>query len=757
VQEQRLQPTIGSLLALVQSQQPIRGRKAVIYFSSLVDKQVDSHNLQAVESIIGAADRAGITIYVVDFNRLDHRASELENVGMSMADASNGSGTSVNMRVKRETANSILKHLAEGTGGTYITTEDDLSKAAKQVMQDMTTYYEASYVPVIEEYDGRFRAIAVKPLRAGLTIRTQAGYLALPARADATLQPFELPLVKILSDPQLPTDLNFRTLILHMEDVPEGSVNSLGVEIPFSSLDIRGDSGTGLYAAHVSMVADIKDKTGSVVVHFSEDVPWRGGLSSIDRSKFGAITLLRHFVAPPGQYVLEAAILDHNSGKAGAQRVPFEIAKAADVPALSDMVLVRTTEPFSSADDPSEPLQHGGSRVVPNLSSQLPTGARDVSMFFIAHSDPNAPEAAMLSVQMLKDGKRVEGAPILTQEVRKARFSSYLATLSIGPLEDGVYELNAVLTQGGQTAKARASFTLAGVQPATEEASGAGGGSSIPEGASSPPIASETIAPPRGPVSPVGPLVITFPTASVQPPPPDELKSILADASRHAIEYGRSLPNLMCEQVTDRSVDRKGTGQWKHKDRFTELLSYVDHKETRTFLAREHSDPKKHEHDADTTGTVSFGEFGGVLEGVFRTASKTDFHWKKTGALGEGTVQVFDYRVARTNSILNVGAQTTTVVGCHGQVFIDSATRGVRRITMVADDIPKSSRLYATSVSVDYDYVAINNHDYLLPVAAQIEVSHDRRETDLNRIEFRNFHRFGSTTRILPGYQESKP
>jgi hypothetical protein len=665
VQEQRLQPAIGSLLALVQSQRSITGRKAVIYFSSLVDKQVDSHNLQAIESIIGAANRAGITIYVVDFNRLDHRASELENVGMSMADPSHGAGTAVNKGIKRETANSILKHLAEGTGGTYITTEDDLSKAAKQVMQDMTTYYEASYVPAIEEYDGRFRPIAVKPLRAGLTIRTQAGYLALPARADATLQPFELPLVKILSRPQLPTDLNFRALILHMEDVPEGSVNSLGVEIPVSSLDIRGDSGTGLYTAHVSMVADIKDKTGSVVAHFSEDVPWRGGLSSIDRSKFGAMTLLlRHFVAPPGQYVLEAAILDHNSGKAGAQRVPFEIAKAADVPALSDMVLVRTTEPFSSADDPSEPLQHGSSRVVPNLSSQLPMGARDVSMFFIAHSDPDAPEAAMLSVQMLKDGKRVEGAPILTQQVRKARFSSYLATLSIDPLQDGAYEVNAVLTQGGRIAEARASFTLAGVQPTTEEASADRGGSSIPGGASSPPIASETIAPSRGPVNPVGPLVITFPTDPVQPPPPDELRSILAEASRHAIEYSHSLPNLMCEQVTDRSVDRKGTGQWKHKDRFTELLSYVDHKEARTFLAREHSDPKSHEHNADT-GTVSFGEFGGVLEGVFRTASKTDFHWKGTGALGDGTVQVFDYRVARTHSILNVGTQTTTVVGYH--------------------------------------------------------------------------------------------
>jgi hypothetical protein len=44
----------------------------------------------------------------------------------------------------------------------------------------------------------------------------------------------------------------------------------------------------------------------------------------------------------------------------------------------------------------------------------------------------------------------------------------------------------------------------------------------------------------------------------------------------------------------------------------------------------------------------------------------------------------------------------------------------VRRITEVADDVPKDFLIHAASVSVDYDYVAINNHDYMLPVDAQV-------------------------------------
>jgi len=128
-----------------------------------------------------------------------------------------------------------------------------------------------------------------------------------------------------------------------------------------------------------------------------------------------------------------------------------------------------------------------------------------------------------------------------------------------------------------------------------------------------------------------------------------------------------------------------------------------------------------------------------------------DFQWKETGALGDGTVQVFDYRVELKNSSFHLRMSPTDVVtaGYHGQVFIDSATRAVRRITQVVDDVPKKFPFKAASVSVDYDYVLINKHDYLLPVGAQIILKKGSGETDMNDIEFRNFHRFGSTMKIV--------
>jgi VWFA-related protein len=760
-QEQHLQPSLAGLLALIQSQGQIEERKAVVFFTSPGGMQADSRTKAGIDSIIGAANRANVSIYVVDLSHVDRRAAQLETIGMPMDVGAKGLAAGAldpsEKSLGRDATESVLQHLAEATGGSYIVAEDDFVKPVKQMIQDLTTYYEASYLPPIQEYDGAFRAVAVKPLRPGLKIRSEAGYLALPAGAGTPIQPFELPLMKILGGTQLPKDVTFHASILHMEDVDQGSVNSLAIEAPFSELDVREDPNTNLYSAHVSILADIKDKSGAEVAHFSEDIPRRGAASDLENSKLEAITFQRHFIAPLGQYLLETAILDQNSGKSGAQRIPFEIRKDSGGPSLSDVVIVRRAEPFRAEDDPSEPLQYGNQKVTANLSGQLSVGIKDVPLFFIAHSDPNAADSPVLNVQVLKDGKPAEGAPMISQQIRKSRSSSYLASLSIDPPQNGQYEVSVSLTQGGKTAETHASFVLAGVQPVASErrAADTGAISPVPPAPSAPGDAAIPD-PSIPPLVPPGKFAITFPTTAIQPPTPDELKSLLADAAHYATGYSHSLPNFVCEQVTNRSIDPHSRGQWKHEDRFTELLTFVDHQESRELLVRERYKAKSHADTGDMTGVASVGEFGGVLEGLFLTSSKTDFQWKETAVLGDATVQVFDFHVARAHSILDVGAGTTTFVACHGQVFIDSSTRGVRRITMVADDIPNISRVHAVAVSVDYAYIAIRNHDYLLPVAARVEVTHDRAARDLNQIEFRNFHRFSSASRIINDATEAK-
>jgi hypothetical protein len=149
-------------------------------------------------------------------------------------------------------------------------------------------------------------------------------------------------------------------------------------------------------------------------------------------------------------------------------------------------------------------------------------------------------------------------------------------------------------------------------------------------------------------------------------------------------------------------------------------------------------------------GPLSVGEFGGVLKSVFATTSQAAFQWKETDELNGGAVQVFDYTVEQPHSKFTVvGTDGRQIfVGFHGKVFIDSTTRSVRRVTLIAD-VPAKFSIRASSIRVDYDYVGINDHDYLVPVSAEMRLTKGKHDTALNTIEFRNYKKFGSNMRVV--------
>ena len=236
-------------------------------------------------------------------------------------------------------------------------------------------------------------------------------------------------------------------------------------------------------------------------------------------------------------------------------------------------------------------------------------------------------------------------------------------------------------------------------------------------------------------------------------PSSDEFQAIVEGARQRALGYAESLPNFSCVEMINRSVDPAGSGRWRHQDSIAELLRYHDNSESRVMLAlngkRSTMEPE------DLSGTVSHGEFGGVLNEVFRPSSKAEFQWKETDALGTGTVQVLSYQVAREHSDFEiVGTDNRRIAtGFHGLVYLDSATRGVRRITLEADDLPSDFSVHATSISVDYDYIAINAHDYLMPIRGTVSLRKGKREAVINEIEFRDYKRYGSQSRISFGSQ----
>jgi hypothetical protein len=772
----------------------------MIYFT--LNELMDSGSKEMLKTISGAATKAGVTIYTVDLDAMNiagrrsvenamlngqrpynsaalavnggngHVITEIPsqqetsagvqgdpvfNQGNSWGPAQDVAQMTDFMRGNNEDPNraqeikSPMSGLSKDTGGLYIDAQVSVKGPLQQMVEDLSTYYEASYIPPAQDYDGKFRAIDVKPLRAGLKIQAKTGYFALPPGSASGIRPFEAPLMKSLAEPQLPSDFKFNASVIRFGDLPDGNTNALAVEVPFSGLEVKEDTHTNLYAAHITVVAQVKDSGGTVIEHFAEDIARRGALESLDRDKSMAVTMQRHFMEIPGKYTLEVAVKDQNSDKISAQRVPFEISAIPSGPALSDMVLVRKMDTFNEDADPMEPLHYESGKVTPNLSGVVPHDTKTVSLFMILHPDSKVTATPTLEMQVIRNGKAGRVTPLPLRVGSTGATIPYLASFQTKSLAPGDYKVKTTMKQGADEATQEIAFTVEG-QPSeggVAETTGHGGSGAPAEDSG---LTLEAAA------GPAGELAITASATAVPAPTPEDSQALIADARERAIGYKSSLPNFMCVEVTDRSLDPSGRGSWKHRDTITELLRYREKNETRTVL-EVNGRPAQSTDPEAIKGPTSTGEFGGVLDAVFEPSAKADFKWKETDALGSGTVQVFDYQVAKVNSSFSVrgsnGLEPT--VSFHGKVYVDTATRSVRRISLIADDLPKDFPTHATTISVDYDYVSINAHDYLMPISAEVSLLKGRHEASLNTIQFRDYRRYGSNVRVLNFRAMEKP
>lgn len=774
IRNQDSQPSLACLSAISRMESTFTGRKIVVYFTQGL--QLDVNTADMIRSIIAAANRAGVSIYTINTSGIDPREFESLTAAVAMGNmmsANNmnptptltgpptgGYGSVVPAWVGSQTSAQMTRFEAEGmagykeplealagaTGGVYVGADGNFRKPVKQMIADLSTYYELSYVPHIQQYDRQFHHVVVKSERHGLKVHTGSGYFAVAPTEESGTLAFEAPLLKVLGGSQLPTDLNLRAEVLQLGKIADANTDSLIVEVPLSDLQAREDANTNLISWHTSIVAQIKNKAGALVEHFSEDIPQRRSLDTKDSARSESATMQRHFVLPPGSYVLETAVLDRLSGKIGAARQEFAIPNPPNGPSLSDVAMVRKIEPFPEETDIFEPLRYEQSRVVPTISGRVPPGAKDISFFFLVHPDPTAQGPAMLEMQVLRNNELVGETPLQIGKQSGETFP-YVAAIRASALRAGNYEVNVILTQDGKIEQRGTSFQIEGPQVATNVPSLTTDAlKADPELQA---VGDSTLG---GTVAESGkrePLVITaLSPDSVARPSPAEIDTIISGARQHAVNYSKRLPNFLCVEVTNRSVDSSGNGKWRRKDTFAELLRYRENQESRVTLevnGERSSLPRAQLGD----WPISLGEFGDVLNSVFQPNAKADFHWKETNALNNGTVQVFEYRVARDNASITLGDSNGKVyAGFHGLAYIDSSTYGIRRITMEADELPRDFSIHAASVAVDYDYVAIGPHEYLMPVRGTISLKRGRHEGDLNQIVFQGYRRYASQTRI---------
>ncbi len=477
VQSQGTRLSVDALKALVNGLRQMPGRKSILYFTSgmYLTPELDV----PFRNLISTANRDNVTFYSVDVRGVmttsqnaaamgqlnaGARASNMSTVGNNPVTEDQMKASDTYEVAARANLDLALRDLAESTGGFLIGDSNDLSQPLRHVNEEISSYYELSYNPGIANYDGSFRKLAVTANRKDLVIHSRNGYFALPAEAIAAgLAPFEMPLLKALSDGKLSEDVKYRAgaaLLQPHKGAPGAMDVAVLLEVPLRELQAKGDGGVGIPGGamdvHCSMAALIKDAKGEVVRKITRDRSFR---VTADQHNLGNFLDKSAIELAPGKYVLESAVEDRESGKTGVQRLEFTVPAGASGVAISSLLPMRSYTPNARDLEPGEPFQFQGGSVTPTLDTLIrkaPNSA--LRLFFTVYPDPAAGGKPAVEIEFLSDGRVLTKVPMELPAADAQGRIPYLMTIPAEAIPAGTYEIRATARQGSTSAVASTSI-----------------------------------------------------------------------------------------------------------------------------------------------------------------------------------------------------------------------------------------------------------------------------------------------------------
>jgi len=485
---------IDALLALVRAESQLPGRKVVLYFNpALFIPEVAK---EQYSYMIGSANRANITFYTVDpkglvtYSQSGSGGGQLSDASVAKQDLSQtsvgqlGSATDDNRslaqnggkgevttsgaRAQENAENGVrsnpllwLQDLAHQTGGLAIGETNDLRAPLREVMDEVRTYYEASYSPHIAVMDGKFRKITVKVDRAGVDVNTRSGYFALPQLSSGQqLLAYEVPLMNAVSAAQPLTEVSFSAGAERFNERGAKIEYMLTLEAPLKGLTFAPQAGGKTAAIDAPVLVLVRDSSGEVVAKFSKEFAVQVPLNKVDGYREGNLVQSFRTELASGNYTLEAAIMDRKGNKIGVKKSSLAVPASTDKLAISDVVVVRRTEPLK--DTPIlDAFYFPGGKIIPTLNDKLKGGAGSILPFyFTVYPDPEIKDAPKLTMGFYKEGQYLGSAEAPLPPMQKDGRIPYLANLPADKFTPGSYEIHLGVTQGAANAEEKVDFQV---------------------------------------------------------------------------------------------------------------------------------------------------------------------------------------------------------------------------------------------------------------------------------------------------------
>lgn len=254
-------------------------------------------------------------------------------------------------------------------------------------------------------------------------------------------------------------------------------------------------------------------------------------------------------------------------------------------------------------------------------------------------------------------------------------------------------------------------------------------------------------------------------------PGPEDRRSMMAAAVGFAADTLQHLPNFMATRVTRSFDDSPLLESSPPSADVLHLAGTI----SQPIAYRDGHEIVEKNHVSPWNGLSSTGEFGSLLGTIFFDAAKGWVRWSRWEHSPSGLVAVFQYRVPAEashykveyccsqvpNASRVIAPETLDYSGTpayHGDLYVDPASGAILRVTLVSE-FAETDPIVRSNVLVQYGPVQIGEKSCMCPVrSVAITMVHDRPPADprsrlilhINEVSFTNYHRFGSTVRILP-------
>jgi VWFA-related protein len=355
------------------------GRKAIFLISQSFPYGMNNANPASLTAtdigkLVDQALRAGVVVYSVDPTPLSiltpDASYDVTREYTAKNGVRNGAGSITNREavslltgythrslVLLEMFRSGLRALAEGTGG-QMAADTDAGTALGRFADDLQGYYLLTYKPLaperyfaLKEGDPPpFRNIKLRVARAGMHVRSYAGYIAAPDRAESETSAHG-ELSKALFSP-------FSAASVHVDmtsifTVPRPASPELSLLLHINLRDLSFTSGEdGRHNAGVELVARAAGEQNEPAQVVSKDAVLRLEESSFeDAMRMGMTYRVSVPAQRAGLYEVRVAVRDTASGELGSAREFVEVPDLRNGRLAASGVLVYNASPRAGDAD----------------------------------------------------------------------------------------------------------------------------------------------------------------------------------------------------------------------------------------------------------------------------------------------------------------------------------------------------------------------------------------------------------------------